>query len=301
MQDENLSPRSLAALIAKRQRGGDSLKSLIAPPTYEFNNATVQSIDKSLQKNSPSSQSWTTCSGSPSSSKNLKKKPKNHLRANREALKEKQRNIKDIELERSANEKLRLQKLEQKKQKLFGNVRSKILDPSASSVSTQSEHSRHSAPRNKLHMASQIPKRQNIAIGEKAPSLKPDTNAQSGVTSSSSSSSNDRHKSFGKVPRYITDRKAKIEQEEEDMRLLKENKPPAPGLVLMEESERLETLRMLEANEKEARDALISIPFRMNEKRAARLRQAVEYRLKEIEDTRKIFSKDKVFVTKNDA
>jgi hypothetical protein len=69
----------------------------------------------------------------------------------------------------------------------------------------------------------------------------------------------------------------------------------------MEESERLETLRMLEANEKEARDALINIPFRMNEQRAARLRQAVEYRLKEIEDTRKIFSKDKVFVTKNDA
>ena len=84
------------------------------------------------------------------------------------------------------------------------------------------------------------------------------------------------------------------------MRIMKDNAPPAPGLVLMEESERLETLRMLEANEKEAREALQNIPFRMNEQRAARLRQAVEYRLKEIEDTRKIFSKEKVFVTKND-
>ncbi len=299
MQDENLSPRSLAALIAKRQRGGDSLKSLIAPPTYELNNTT-----ESQQKNSPSSQSWTTFSGgSPSSSKNLKKKPKNHLRAHREALKEKQRNIKDIELKRTAYEKLRLQKLLQKKQKLFGNVRSKILDPSASFFSSPSEHSRHSAPRNNSYTALRIPAdstRQNIAFGKKAPSPKPDTYAQIGVTSSSSSS-NKRHKSYGKVPRYITDRKAKIEQEEEEMRRLTENEPPAPGLVLMEESERLETLRMLEANEKEARDALINIPFRMNEQRAARLRQAVEYRLKEIEDTRKIFSKDKVFVTKNDA
>lgn len=297
MQDENRSPRSLAALIAKRQRGGESLKSLIAPPTYEFNNATRRSTDESQQKNSPSSQSWTTCSGSPSLSKNLKKKPKNHLRANREALKEKQRNIKDIELERTANEKLRLQKLEQRKQKLFGNVRAKVLDPSASSASSPSEHSRHSSPRNNSHVALQIPTRQNIAFGKKAPSPQPDINEHSG----SSSSSNKRHKSYGKVPRYITDRKAKIEQEEEDMRRLKENEPPAPGLILMEESERLETLRMLEANEKEARDALINIPFRMNEQRAARLRQAVEYRLKEIEDTRKIFSKDRVFVTKSDA
>ncbi|KAL3810148.1 hypothetical protein ACHAXA_005297 [Cyclostephanos tholiformis] len=302
MQDENLSPRSLAALIAKRQRGGDRLKSLIAPPTYEFNNSTRRSFDESQQKKSASNQSWTTSSESPTSSTNLKKKPKNHLRANREALKEKQRNIKDIELERTANEKLRLQKLEQKKQKLYGNVRSKILEPTASSPSV---HSGRPDSRNNSSMALQlptVPTRRNIAFGEKAPS--PPKYVQSGVTSSSSSSSssslNERHKSYGKVPRYITDRKAKIEREEEEMRRLRENAPPAPGLVLLEESERLETIRVLEANEKEARDALLNIPFRMNEQRAARLRQAVEIRLKEIEDTRKIFSKQKVFVTKND-
>ncbi len=301
LQDENLSPRSVAALIAKRQRGGDGLKSLIAPATNEHDEyASRRSFEVSQPKNSPSNQSFATCRGS--SSKKLKKKPKNHLKANREALKEKQRGNKDVELERQTKEKLRHQKIHKKKQQLYGNVKSRILEPTAPSASSPSEHSSNSAmasQRNGPFAASPLSAnstRQNIAFGKKAPVPQPNTYSQSVGTSSPE----ERHKSYGKVPKYITDRKAKIEQEEEEMRILKDNAPPAPGLVLMEESERLETLRMLEANEKEAREALSNIPFRMNEQRAARLRQAVEYRLKEIEDTRKIFSKDKVFVTKND-
>lgn len=302
VQDENLSPRSLAVLIAKRQRGGDGLKSLIAPVTNEYDDyASRRSYEGSQPKNSPSDQSLTTCRGSPS--KKPKMRPKNHLKANREALKEKQRNNKDVELERKAKEKFRIQKLEQKKQKLYGNVKSRIFEPTASSGASPSERSCHSAMSSQSNSpvvaspSSADSARQKIAFGKKAPSPQPNTYAQSVVTSSS----NERHKSYGKVPKYITDRKTKIEQEEEEIRRLRENAPPAPGLVLLEESERLETLRMLEANEKEAREALRNIPFRMNEQRAARLRQAVEYRLKEIDDTRKIFSKDKVFVTKNDA
>ena len=75
--------------------------------------------------------------------------------------------------------------------------------------------------------------------------------------------------------------------------------PPQPGLVLLKESERLDTLRMLEPNEQEAWKILDNIPFRMNEQRAARLRQAVEYCLAEIEETKKMFSLGKVFVTNN--
>lgn len=301
LQDENLSPRSVAALIAKRQRGGDGLKSLIAPTAKEHDEyASRRTFEVSQPKNSPSNQSLTTCRGS--SSKKLKKRPKNHLKANREALKEKQRSNKDVELERQAKEKLRRQKLDQKKQQLYGNVKSRILEPTAPSASSPSEHSCNSAmasQRNGSSAASPLSgnsTRQNMSFGKKAPVPQPNTYAHSVGTSSSE----EKHKSYGKVPKYITERKARIEQEEEEMRIMKDNAPPAPGLVLMEESERLETLRMLEANEKEAREALQNIPFRMNEQRAARLRQAVEYRLKEIEDTRKIFSKEKVFVAKND-
>jgi hypothetical protein len=68
---------------------------------------------------------------------------------------------------------------------------------------------------------------------------------------------------------------------------------------LLKDSERLDTLRMLETNKQEGRKILDNISFRMNEQRAARLRQAVEYRLVEIEETRKMFSRGKVFVTNN--
>jgi hypothetical protein len=109
-----------------------------------------------------------------------------------------------------------------------------------------------------------------------------------------------RHKSFGKTPAYITNRRAKLEQEEHERMLIQQNAPPAPGLVLMEEAERLETLRILEENEKIERDKLRNIPFAMNGHRAARIREAIEFRLKEIEDAKKIFSKHRVFVAQSD-
>jgi hypothetical protein len=83
------------------------------------------------------------------------------------------------------------------------------------------------------------------------------------------------------------------------MQYQKDNAPPKPGLVLLQESERLDTLKLLDRNELEARKILDSIPFRMNEQRAARIRQTVEYRLAEIEETRKMFSHSRVFVASN--
>lgn len=72
--------------------------------------------------------------------------------------------------------------------------------------------------------------------------------------------------------------------------------PPAPGLVLLPEDERQATLKMLDDNEREARTSLRNIPFSMNPQKAGSLRDALHFRLKEIDDTRKIFMKDKVFV-----
>lgn len=211
----------------------------------------------------------------------------NHIAANRQALKEKQRMNKATEVERQSKELERQKRLERKKQKLYGNIQSKLLDcPIPSSRSSPTDHSCSST-------FSNYSSRRNGRNYDQSIDVNVDS---SGVSVSSISR---LHKSFGRVPTYITDRKAKIEREEEEMRRLKENAPPAPGLVLMDESERLETLRMLEDNEKEAREALRSIPFKMNHQRAARLRQAIEFRLKEIEDTRKVFSKEKVFVAKD--
>ena len=67
---------------------------------------------------------------------------------------------------------------------------------------------------------------------------------------------------------------------------------------MLAESERLKTLAILEKNEKTVKYDLVNIPFCMNPQRAGRLREALTFRLKEIEDAKAIFSKEKVFVKK---
>lgn len=319
--DENLSPRSLAALFAKRQRGGDGLKSLIAPTTNEFGEwrppAVVDKenvINNDNNNNSPSAFNKSSSLSALMKKKTKKqgtKQPKNHLKANREALKSRELAKKNVEQERKAKEELQLRKRDQEKQKLFGNVRSKIFDPNSSpsllAVSSSNECGGrcHSAATTTSTAPSSSVDSQSIAFGSKIPaniSTQTSTTSSVGNTMSSAplpSTSSGRHKSYGKIPKYISDRKARIEQEAKDMQCQKDNAPPKPGLVLLQESERLDTLQLLDRNELEARKILDSIPFRMNEQRAARIRQTVEYRLAEIEETRKMFSHSKVFVASN--
>ena len=310
----NLSPRGLAAIIAKRHMSGIDARSLISleepsvETSHQSNAADNESSSTMIKNRLIAVHKENQCNNKDIEFERrqkqklrlqkLDRKTMNHVVANRKALREKQRTKKAAEMERQAKEVECQRKLEQKKQKLYGNIRSKILDPAApsshaspndrscsSSFSNDSSNgvSYHIAFGKKMSCSSAAP-RQSIDVDSSAVSL---------------ASSTRHHKSFGKIPTYITDRKAKIEREEEEQRRLRENAPPAPGLVLMEETERLETLRLLEENEKQAREELRNIPFKMNHQRAARLRQAIDYRLKEIEDTRKIFSKDKVFVAKN--
>ena len=136
----------------------------------------------------------------------------------------------------------------------------------------------------------------HIAFGRKVPSSSSSSTRPSQNQKNSDESNEFRHNSYGKTPAYITNRRAKIEREEQERLYKEKNAPPAAGLVLMEESERLETMRILEENERIEHDKLANIPFAMNAARAARLREAIEFRLKEIEDAKEIFSKDRVFV-----
>ena len=320
--DENLSPRSLAALFAKRQRGGDGLKSLIAPTTNEFGEwrppAAVDEenvINNNNINNSPSAFNKSSSLSALMKKKTKKqgtKQPKNHLKANREALKSRELANKNVEQERKAKEELQLRKRDQEKQKLFGNVRSKIFDPNSSpsllAVSSSNECGGrcHSAATTTSTAPSSSVDSQSIAFGSKIPgniiSNPTSTTSSVGNTMSSApspSTSSGRHQSYGKIPKYILERKARIEQEAKDMQYQKDNAPPKPGLVLLQESERLDTLQLLDRNELEARKILDSIPFWMNEQRAAQIRQTVEYRLAEIEETRKMFSHSKVFVASN--
>jgi len=106
----------------------------------------------------------------------------------------------------------------------------------------------------------------HIAFGRKVRA--PSSSSSSARPSPNKQNSDDgkafRHSSYGKTPAYITNRRAKIEREEQERQYREQNAPPAP--------------------------------FAMNAARAARLREAIEFRLKEIEDAKEIFSKDRVFV-----
>ena len=255
---------------------GEDARCLIAPMHIE-----VHSDEGSLQSYTATRRTSST------------KTAKNHLKANRQALKERQKSNNTAALEEKRGEEIRRKKLEQKKEKLFGNVRSRVFDPTSSNISTACTSTTVSLS-SMSSTASTVDT--NIAFGKKVPKT---ANLPRQSVCNEPTSGQSKHKSYGKVPSYITDRKAKIEREEQEQKRLQENAPPAPGFVLMEESERLETMRILEENEKKERDVLLNIPFSMNGHRAARLREAIEFRLREIEDAKRIFSKDRVFVEEN--
>ena len=239
-----------------------------------------------------------------------KRPPKNYLVANRRALKEQQQSNKNAQNDKKKVEQDKQMKIKQKKQQQFGSIKSKVFAQTTSSLLDSPDGQPYADtdsvqpfPFSHHHSDDDTAENQeyHIAFGRKMPtSSASSTRPKQKPEKPSGDEGFVRHKSFGKTPAYITNRKARREQEEERRLLMEQNKPPAPGLVLLEEHERLETLRILEEQEAIERDKLRNIPFAMNGHRAARLREAIEFRLKEIEDTKRIFSKDRVFVAQRD-
>ena len=253
--NENWSPRGLAAVIGKRQSSGDNAKCLLAPTPIE---------------SEPDGTSGQSCRAT-----RTPKKPKNHLRAHRQALKEKQQDNRCRSLARQAQEKLSWQQREAEKERLFGKIPSRVFQPTASSAAASSSATvcaadARSAPSSSAGSASGDAA-VRVAFGRKVYASTAPGRPTTGVSSATFSGAGSvasvpaRHKSFGKTPAYITDRKARIEREEEERRRAREQAPPAPGLMLLADAERQKTLRMLEEREREAREELQNIPFRMEE------------------------------------
>lgn len=106
-----------------------------------------------------------------------------------------------------------------------------------------------------------------------------------------------KHDEFGRVPSYIQERK-RIQEEEEARRMLEEekNKDAIPGMILMPESERLETLQILnETKEKIIKD-LRNLPMICDTLGLKRKKTELEAKLQEIEDALVIFSRSKVYI-----
>lgn len=105
-----------------------------------------------------------------------------------------------------------------------------------------------------------------------------------------------RHADFGSVPGYILEQKERKAQEEARRRAAAPDPNCPPGMQLMPEHERLETLKLLEASEKETQALLFKIPLTSTVQSVVKRKNALEEKLKEIESAKKIFSKKQVYV-----
>lgn len=107
-----------------------------------------------------------------------------------------------------------------------------------------------------------------------------------------------RHPSYGRIPKYLLDRKELWAQEEEERRLNAPDPDCPPGMVLLDEEERQRTLRVLAASLEEARARMNRLPLRVETLSQVRRKNELEEKLHEIEDAIKVFDRTKVYVAK---
>lgn len=105
-----------------------------------------------------------------------------------------------------------------------------------------------------------------------------------------------KKKDYGQVPQYLLERKLEMAADVEAQQRAKEAALIPPGMRLLPEEERLETLEILRRNREEVERAIQHLPLRTETQGAIRRRDELERRLREVEDAQKIFSRPKVLV-----
>lgn len=104
-------------------------------------------------------------------------------------------------------------------------------------------------------------------------------------------------KDFGKVPKYLQKRQEELRQEEEVARQLADIDMDCPsGMRLLPEAERVETLKILEQNKEKVTAEVGAMPFVVDTHGLKKRKQALENKLKDIDEAVKIFSRRKVYV-----
>lgn len=138
--------------------------------------------------------------------------------------------------------------------------------------------------------------KQAQVMAPQSPSRADESNS---VGAESSTMSTKRHGNFGRVPKYLEQRKAewKVEQD----RIARENadKDCPAGMTLMKEDERLATLETLEQSKVECSKQLAKLPFVVETPSLRKKVESLESRLKEIENAIILFSKPKVYIAKD--
>jgi len=105
-----------------------------------------------------------------------------------------------------------------------------------------------------------------------------------------------KHADFGRVPTYLLQRKIEaIEAEEEVVRAREAAKIP-PGMRLLPEHERLETLSVLQRNKAEVERLIWALPLKIETLGQRRRKDELDERIADIEQGIKAFSKPSVIV-----
>lgn len=105
-----------------------------------------------------------------------------------------------------------------------------------------------------------------------------------------------KHDEFGRVPQYLEQRKQQWAEQEEEMRRRMPDPDCPPGMTLMPEDERVNTLKVLEQSREEAMVQLRKLPFVIETPSMRKKQDFLENKLREIDHALSIFSKPKVFV-----
>lgn len=104
-------------------------------------------------------------------------------------------------------------------------------------------------------------------------------------------------KDYGKVPKYLRQRQQELAQEEEIRQELANMDMDCPeGMRLLPEAERVDTLKILENNRGKVTTEIGAMPFVIDTLGLRKRKQALENKLKEIDEAIKIFSRRKVYV-----
>ena len=108
-----------------------------------------------------------------------------------------------------------------------------------------------------------------------------------------------KHTSFGRVPDYLQQRNAQWEDEKEERRRRAPDPNCPPGMKLMPEDERLDTLEVLHASKSETMKQLQGLPFVIETPSLKRRQGLLEDKLREIDHAISLFSKTKVFIARD--
>lgn len=118
----------------------------------------------------------------------------------------------------------------------------------------------------------------------------------SGVTSDQEEKPKNLHAEYGKVPQYLERFREEKEAREEMRRREEVQASCPPGMRLMSEEERLETLELLNKGKADVWTALNKLPIASTTPSIIRRRNEYERKLDEIESGLKTFSRPRVYI-----